>query len=236
MHRSQVRRTRLTKFQAMDALAVVKNACDFDGYYHGRKWTSTAFSNLAVNIGPPRAEARDQQLVRKISPQDSAVAPHNTLSSRYGAGSFPPHTDTAYWRQPARYVLFRCVNAGKARRVTRIFYTRDWQLSRADESLLCRAVWKVKAVRPFLASFAQRKDDQLLFRFDLDCMVPMSNDAQAALDLFRSCLVASRQITIDWSEGDVLVIDNWRCIHARGMAIVRDEDRVLERILVGEKL
>ena len=57
--------------------------------------------HLAEGFGRIAVEPRDPRPVRDISPNSEADTRQNTLSSRYGFGAFPFHTDTAYWRQPA---------------------------------------------------------------------------------------------------------------------------------------
>ena len=45
----------------------------------------------------------------------------------------------------------------------------------------------------------------------------------------------AKRITIDWSEGDLLIIDNWRMLHGRGSAITIDSDRLLIKMLVDHR-
>src|SRR5690242_15684363 len=68
--------------------------------------------------GTPVGETRSPEVLRTIRPQPVCAAPANTLSSRYGMGTFPFHTDTVYWRTPARFIPFHCVNTGSGGRPT----------------------------------------------------------------------------------------------------------------------
>ena len=158
------------------------------GYFFSTDWESDSAMRLAQQLGLPSGDLRDRSLSRAISPQIASNALSNTLSSRYGLGPFPPHTDTAYWRTPARYLMLLCKNAGKGGRMTSLVDTSQWKLDRCDEALLTGAIYTVHAARPFLATIAKRAATQLQIRYDRECMTPTSADAPAALKLVQSLL------------------------------------------------
>lgn len=118
--------------------------------------------------------------------------------------------------------------------MTSLVDTAQWRLDKRDEALLTGAIYTVHAANPFLATMAERVAARLQIRYDRECMTPASADAPAALKLVQSLLSNSPSSSIQWTEGALLVIDNRRCIHARGTATLPDEDRLLERILVKE--
>jgi alpha-ketoglutarate-dependent taurine dioxygenase len=65
-------------------------------------------------------------------------------------------------------------------------------------------------------------------------MAPVTSGAMKALEIMRESIVTSRELSVRWRQGDLLVVDNQRLLHARGSAARPDEDRVLARILIGE--
>jgi alpha-ketoglutarate-dependent taurine dioxygenase len=52
-------------------------------------------------------------------------------------------------------------------------------------------------------------------------------------EVVRNVLSRCEHVELVWEPGELLVVDNWRVIHARGEARWDDsETRVLERVLV----
>jgi hypothetical protein len=67
-------------------------------------------------------------------------------------------------------------------------------------------------------------------RYDPDCVEAVDPAGAEALDIMARGVAASEHIEIDWSVGDVLVIDNWRMLHGRGAT--DGASRTLVRICV----
>ncbi|ASG23865.1 alpha-ketoglutarate-dependent taurine dioxygenase [Nitrospirillum viridazoti] len=199
--------------------------------------TSSIYENdvigLVQQLGSIRVDARSPEPIRAIRPQTAQTAKSNTLSSRYGTGCFPFHTDTAHWEQPARYLLLFCVSPGRGMRPTFLQDSRLWQLDDAEENLACRALWAVGHRRPRLATIATRSSGRLTIRYDMDCMRPMTAEAYQLKELLEGRIGIQPSIRIDWKAGSLLTIDNYRMVHARGDAVQPDPDRLLKRILVG---
>jgi len=188
---------------------------------------------IVQQLGPIRVDRRSPEPVREIRPQPICSANPNTLSSRYGTGVFPFHTDTAHWDQPARYLVLYCVEPGEGRRPTLVQDSRVWQLNEAEKDLACRALWKTGHVRPRLCMLAERTANCLTIRYDKDCMRPMTAEARELEPLIEFRINQADRKEIDWDAGDLLVIDNQRMLHARGKSNGMDTNRMLKRILVG---
>src|SRR6266851_134174 len=73
---------------------------------------------IASTFGTLVAEPRDGILVKSLRPVDRRNAPMNTLSSRYGTGPFPLHTEAAYWPEPPHFLMLYCVSAFSGRQDT----------------------------------------------------------------------------------------------------------------------
>jgi hypothetical protein len=203
------------------------------GYYYGRGWESGDVLTAAHNLGRARGDTRDPSIVRPVSPTMSSDAKTNTLSSRYGFGEFPLHTETAYWRRPARFLALRCVNPGRGSRTTTVLDSESLDIGVDEWQLLQHEIWKVQRRQPFLCTLVERRDEQIALRFDRECMVPATRGAHRANSIMLHALEHARPVHVSWSPGDLLIIDNYRCLHGRGASVVSDEDRVLERILIG---
>ena len=201
------------------------------GFYCGMGWSTHDAIDLANSMGQPIGEPSP---VHRIRPLTEIEARPNTLSERYGLGPFPFHTETAYWPVPARYLLLRCARPGSGGRSTLVVDSHQWGLSARDRHCVTSEVFKVAGRRPFLANLATPCRNSLSWRFDRDCMTPVTRGAERARRILENVIEHSRNLEINWSFGDLLVLDNHRCFHARGIARSVDKDRLLERILVGE--
>jgi len=185
---------------------------------------------VARTLGTPAVESRDRVLVKTISPVAKEDAPRNTLSERYGAGAFPFHTDTAYWRRPASFLLLWCESPGAGTRPTLLCDTSTWKLSRDETDILRREVWVVRDTRqPFLCSVLGERGD---VRIDFDCMLPAISGRGRARAIVAEALSSARVEEVRWAPNTMLVIDNRRMLHARAASSVPDPDRRLKRVLV----
>lgn len=202
------------------------------GFHYSRNVDSTRLLQIAKVLGKPAGELRSSAIVRKITPQPLHLAKPNTLSSRFGEGEFPFHTDTAYWEVPAKYVLLHCESPGSGARPTILIDIKSWDLTTDEKSNLCSEVWQTINGKVFLCTVMSHSPHDRILRFDEACMRPVTRRAFLGHDLIRAKIGASRKTTIRWGKGDLLVIDNHRLLHARGAANKTDRDRILNKILV----
>lgn len=214
------------------SLPAVRERLSELGFHWERGWTVAAALQLARHLGQPTGDFGDSGVVRAIAPQRSRDARPNTLSQRYGLGAFPFHTETAYWWRPARYVLLYCVSPGSSGRPTLLVNSHEWRLGTVERRRAANAVFRVKSRRVFLATVGTETADGLSWRFDQACMTPVTSDAYGVTATTRALIRESKPVVITWSPGTVLVVDNYRCLHARGVASIPDTDRILLRVLV----
>lgn len=204
------------------------------GFHFSPGWNSERALRLANNLGVPQRDYRDTRIIRTIKPQSESESKVNTLSSRYGFGSFPLHTDTAYWRIPAKYIILRCINPGAGNRRTILFDTHAWALSDREQSLLINEPWRTIGRFGFLCTVAELRKSRLSYRYDLHCMMPLTRQARSLHTWLTERINISKVLEICWHEQDLLVIDNHRCLHGRTNSDFHDPERELERILVSE--
>jgi alpha-ketoglutarate-dependent taurine dioxygenase len=189
---------------------------------------------FAQRLGRPSPDTRNPNLVRDLFPRGGSESPSNTLSSRYGTGEFPFHTETAYWGVPARYVLLHCVAPGSGDRPTLILDPLG-AMSADDRAILARELWVVRYTRrPFLTTVLDQSARRALFRYDPACMRPADERGQSSAILAR-VLREPRAVSIRWRPAMLLLFDNHRLLHGRGAANVGDPDRHLRRVLVKEE-
>jgi L-asparagine oxygenase len=191
--------------------------------------------SLAYGLGVPTADSRSAELVKDLRPVELGSAANNTLSARFGTGAFPLHTETAYWRDPVRYLMLYCVEPGHAARAT-VLADPVVAISDEDAKLLRSALWTVRRIRrPFLTTVIDSAPSgRARFRFDAECMAPADQMASRSAETLSRLIATQTRVSMDWKQGDVLVLDNHRLLHGRAASDRPDPDRHLQRVLVSE--
>lgn len=204
------------------------------GYGIKRQVKNSTLLKIASALGIPVPDTREQCILKHLRPTPKQEAKKNTLSSRYGTGVFPFHTDTAYWQHPADYLLLYCVNPGCGKRQTLLSDATSWCLPQAKIDILVNEIWKVVMTpTPFLCTVGNVREGFLRIRFDQDCMLPAVPGKDEAIKIVLQAIRDSSQEAFSWKAGDLLILDNQRILHSRGESILEpDPDRHLIRILV----
>lgn len=174
---------------------------------------------------------RGDRLIEVLSPRSKDRAPPATLSRRFGLSALPLHCDAAHWPIPCRYVVLACQTTGKVRTPTLLFDTLKLRLTPPERTMAHSAVFCVRNGRgSFYASILDAARPFL--RIDPGCMEPIDLDGVRAMELFGIERLSKSALTIEWTVGRILIIDNWRVLHGRGNAASADEDRQLLRAYV----
>lgn len=216
------------------AAADIRNVVGRLGWIHLLGMPVEALLEIAGHLGRVLADPRTGAAVRDLRPQRRDRANPNTLSSRYGDGAFPFHTEAAYLAVPPRFLILYCQDPGRGRRPTQLI-DGSWLIERltlADRP----GSWVVRAGRPaFLAHVVERIGTRIVLRYDAECMFPSgrtSYQEQREIDQF---LNTAAPTPIHWRPGDLLVIDNARFLHGRGSSTADDHDRLLKRAMIAEE-
>jgi len=188
---------------------------------------------IAQMLGRVTVDPRSPEPMRRISPQHLSIAEPNTLSSRYGDGPFPFHTDVAHWCEPAEYLILYCENPGSGDRPTYLIDSRDWPCPPTLRQAFTTEVWKAGLLYPRLCTLAVESEGRLRIRYDAACVRPVGKRSKRLEEEVQILVAESKRRTIHWKAGMLVVLDNRRILHARGVAKMPDPDRVLIRILVG---
>ncbi|TGN19096.1 TauD/TfdA family dioxygenase [Leptospira idonii] len=157
----------------------------------------------------------------------------NSLSFRYELGSFPYHSDTAYWQDPAKYLVLYCKNPGSGNRTTKFISLEDILNSQIKESILFENYFLIrKNFSSFYSRAITKLNNSFIMRYDIECMTPMNRNAED-FALFMSEIEKSiKPYEHKWEPGDLLIIDNKKTIHARSFSHLEDTDRILRRGLI----
>lgn len=195
-----------------------------------------AARQLATALGTPTPSRPGTSAFETLRPRRPEEANAYSLSARFGTGAFPFHTDTAHWLEPARYVVMWAWEASDC--ATRVVDTHAWTRdSPGVRDLLERAVFAVaNGTRSFLTNMWCTRKERI--RFDPVCLRPVDRAAQQARATLAELLSQSPGHAVTWRGGTLLVVDNWRCMHARDSvspAALSLSSRRLLRVLVREK-
>jgi len=211
--------------------AEIKTELASRGYVLIKQFASENLLNLANKFGVPKGDSRNPDIIRDLFPMPTTESPRNTLSHRFGTGSFPFHPETAYWRKPIRYLFLYCVNPGSGSRPTLLIDPTE-VLFPPEVNVLKSEIWTVNNIRhPFLSTIIDSKEH--IFRFDPACMKPAGKDVKS-VDILDDIMRKRDNKGIYWEPCDLLIIDNHRMLHARGVSKVPDPDRHLKRVIISE--
>jgi alpha-ketoglutarate-dependent taurine dioxygenase len=168
--------------------------------------------------------------VVNLSPTPSAQAKHKSFSYYYGLGQFPMHTDTAFWPIPARYIVLRSAGANDTPTLLLPFPKLQTLLNS------CRVDTAIFGIRTHLGSrYGKAVFSQHPFgvRFD-PCY--MKGATEAAKELMGRLSFPDPGLIdrFKWSGTNALIIDNWKCLHARAPLATNGLGRKLFRVYVSE--
>ncbi|SFD28953.1 TauD/TfdA family dioxygenase [Collimonas sp. OK412] len=176
----------------------------------------------------------DGGVVQDLVPRTSATP--NTYSGIYGLDRFPFHTDLAHWRLPPRYVLLRCITGYTD--VPTLLLDGQTIFDIVTLDILTRAIFTQRRPRDgslTLLRLCEPTDgDGYCFRWDGVFLKPASRIGELADQRIREQLLNCSPLSIALARaGDILLIDNWRMLHARSPIPAERVDRKIQRIYLG---
>ena len=188
---------------------------------------------ISAMLGPPKLNMRGLAYTELLS-YEAHLAPRNSMSSFVGRGQQPYHTDEAFVPVPPRYVVLQCVNPGEVPCPTQLMALDLASLCVDRPSRLTNQSWVVKGggLPPFYAQILNVGSKGAFVRFDPCCMRAVSSEqshVSEALDTIRDY---ATDVTVYLERNEILIIDNWRCLHRRADSS-RSPSRHLRRSLRG---
>ena len=170
-----------------------------------------------------------------LRPYNKASARPGSMSATIGTDAQPMHTDGAHSHLTPHYLALYCLDAGEASCPTKTWSLDLGRLQREASGLLAKTQWISCDGRsePFYCPILDVYLGSARIRFDPFCMRPLSK-TNITMDEVRALLEScSRKTEHEWKTGDLLIIDNWRCLHARGFGAAWSPSRRLRRWIIG---
>jgi hypothetical protein len=162
-----------------------------------------------------RVGGRGGALQEVVRPQTSGDAHPRSLSAQYGMNAFPFHVELSHRPRPCRYLLLGCIDPGSSNTVTMLL---DWpSLGFSSEELdllACAPIFVRSGRRSFYSTVLP--PDRAFLRYDPACLEAVGERGRSAFKLVEHRLALGSPETFQWQRGDILIIDNWRVLHARG--------------------
>ncbi|MCM4153536.1 hypothetical protein DHD05_18230 [Arenibacter sp. N53] len=172
------------------------------------------------------------QIVYTLKPKLESEALKGTFSNIHGYGDFPFHTDTAFYKKPARYILMHSVRPSICD-TTVLSKIALWDLlTYSDKKNAERAIYLVNTNREkYYTSLIFRDNKIEGIKYDPSCMLPFNKFAKDFDLTFKEILTETSPNCIKWTENKTLIIDNWKCLHGR-KSVEKDCNRELKRIYI----
>lgn len=194
-------------------------------------FTDKELLDFAVNIGVVVPGDRGE-MVQNLPARDKGEGPTGCFSYVVGYNSFPWHVDTAYWIVPVHYLLLASELSSPCATVYQDF---EYIKSMIDDFdyLMSRAVFLLDIPgRKRYISPCFEVGGVKGYRLDFHIFRAVNEDAKILQDKVGKLLDHNYNRHV-WSGKELVIIDNWRMIHAREDAH-NDTKRLLKRIYINE--
>lgn len=170
-----------------------------------------------------------------LRPYRHEEAPPASMSAITGLGPQPMHTDAAYQPRPPRYIALQCVNPGEATCHTHVWSLDVDRLVTDRPNTLTGPTWVVRgdAYNSFYCPVLDVKHSLPRIRFDRCCMAPTIGGAEMIDEAYATLESYAQKYDFEWERNATLIIDNWRCLHARGVGAHLAPSRLLRRWNIG---
>lgn len=185
------------------------------------------FIEIASAMGTPTPTRRDGPVLDVLTPKREQDARPSTISAHYGLGEFPWHSDGAVDKDPPRYILMRAGTVTADSATTDILDLRS--LGEGEMLKKYSRLSLLVSARNFsyVAPFVMRRNGVMCAKWDPLRTTPTGKRAE---EFLSEVPTAPPTAVHHWQPSDVLIIDNWRCLHRRSAATA--SPREIHRIVV----
>jgi hypothetical protein len=172
------------------------------------------------------APRRGDPTVSVLRPAAADAARPRSLSSVYGLGQQPLHTDGAHLSIPPDIVVL--IAGGSSSTTTRIWSSgNNMPPQGAPNAAFWNGMFLVRNGRD--SFYAPALSGDLRYRYDPGCMTPCDARAREVARYFEEQLGSA--LAHEWqAAGQLLVLDNRQTLHGRSAVVEDDVGRELTRI------
>lgn len=212
---------------ARDVRARVKS----EGFCLLESFTEERFLSLAKSLGDVTTPRFSDPALQILKPTKRLQAAPRSLSVQSGLGRIPFHTDCAHHPTPPGLVLLYSVDNDTTETPTEVLVV---DRMRARSEPLLSESWVFHTGRKTFLSPVFYKHlglEQEILRFDSGCMPCPSSKGEKLQEVFKCLRRAGIEIQIPWKAGNLLILDNYRCLHSRP-EVRGSGSRILTRVLV----
>lgn len=215
---------------------MLKNIVAREGYVFFNEYMTNMTTPELVQYLEIETHLESVSAVHRLTPQRKDESTPNTYSGQYGYNEFPMHTDLAHWSKPPRYLLLRCIQGNN--QVSTKLLDGNNIVNAVGARVLERAL--VKPRRPLKGKLSLMRIFQpgtpSLIRWDKKFIVPASPAGEVGVDRVVDKLKELNTSNIVLEKMfDTLLIDNWRMLHGRSSLPDGSDNRIIERVYLGEK-
>jgi Taurine catabolism dioxygenase TauD, TfdA family len=201
-------------------------AAAFEGGWASGSGDVESIRKQAAKLGWTEiAPRRGDPTVSVLRPTPADIARPNSLSSKYGLGQQPLHTDGAHLSNPPDVVVL--IADSPSLTATRLWSTRGEMPPRGAPNA---AFWNgMFLIRNGRDSFYAPALSAQRYRYDPGCMTPCDARAREVAQFFDDQLGTAA--AHEWKRaGQLVVIDNRHTLHARSAVAEGDWARELIRV------
>lgn len=206
-------------------------ALPFDGSGNWKLFSRNGEANRQSIISIVRSMKPRKLLINRLSPVPEGAARVNTLSSRYGLGCFPLHSDYVTSNNPPPYIL---LVAPRPRDTDTFLFDAHKLIFNFGLDFLARCLFLLHGTSPRYCRLITVKNDRLCFRYNKAIMTPQNPEAEEIANYLDSGSV--QLFRVNWHQHRAVLIDNWSTFHSRGACASFDKIGLHRFAIWGEYL
>lgn len=155
----------------------------------------------------------DKFEIQRLRQHSKGSSRPNTLSSRYGLGAFPIHSDFALSEVPPKFIILA---APRPRFADTLLFEPAELIQVFGLDWLKRSLYLLRCRNSKYCRLLTLTDGKFIFRYNKEIMVPQNNEAREVSEYIDKGM--KLLCRINWIDHRVAIINNWNLWHARDLS------------------
>jgi hypothetical protein len=157
----------------------------------------------------------------ELIPLTHSVKYQKSLTKEFGLGAFPFHTDGAHRPIPPEFTILQYSGIEKSETGTLFLDSLEFSGAKENEDLFFNEIYLVQyGEKPFLSPLINKQIyKRSIFRFNKMVMKKLINLTSKTLE----DSISTTPLRINWTKGKIIIINNWRLLHAREKLVEGEE-------------